>query len=179
MAYVIKGGVKMNKWMILGAWACLSAAACSNSGSLDFTGVVNIEPGNAAGTAFSGEFAIVATVAATDCTESDLKTPSAGTAIPTDVTLTQADGALTLTGLDVGLRGALDFSNQFELGGADIVDRGDGTRNIQRLMRVTGSFTGKDTFQATGEERLFGELNYVAVDCTISWSITSGIRRPA
>jgi hypothetical protein len=179
MAYVIKGGVKMNKWMILGAWACLGAAACSNSGSLDFTGVVNIEPGNAAGTAFSGDFAVVATVAATDCTESDLKTPSQGTAIPTDVTLTQADGVFTLTGLDVALRGALDFSNRFELGGADIVDRGDGIQNIQRLMRVTGSFTGKDTFQADGEERLFGQLNYQSVDCTISWTIASGIRKPA
>ncbi|MFH1017379.1 MAG: hypothetical protein V1798_04245 [Pseudomonadota bacterium] len=157
----------------------LVLAACSGGGSLDFTQVVNIQPGDAVGQELTGAFSVHADVTSNDCLSTDLEIPAQGAAVSMDVELVQDNGTLAMSGFDVAVRGSVNFfvNDTFEMGGADIVDRGGGVGNILRLMRVRGRFSGVDTFSGSAEEQLTGQIAFQKIDCFLTYQFTDAIRK--
>lgn len=146
-------------------------------GAVNFMDVVSIQAGDGAGTALSGNFAVVLEVTSDGCASvSALEIPAVGTKTPVDVEVEQENGSITFKEIEeMDLAGAVDFESQFEAGGASIISR-DGEKNILRMIHVKGSFQDADTFSATGDERLTGRIRQEDVDCTFSVGI-SGVRK--
>ncbi len=167
----------MHNHKTFGLLSVLTLAACSSTGSLDFTQLVSIQPGDGAGNSLSGTFGVIANVTSNNCLSTDLNTPAQGTKLSVDATLVQSDGTLTMEGLDVAVRGAYNFDGTFELGGADIVDRGGSTGNILRLMKIQGKFSDANNFTGSVEEQLTGQINLQKIDCSLTYDISDGVKK--
>jgi hypothetical protein len=153
----------------------LFAVACSGGGSFNFNDIASIPAGDGAGTALTGTFATILKVKSNDCDSSDLETPVEDSSTPLDLEITQEDGVLQLDKVDVKLNGSVSFENEFEVGGAQVVSRGEGDNNILQMVRVTGKFTSANEFEASGEERLTGILMGNEIDCSFRFELT-GVR---
>jgi hypothetical protein len=160
----------------LAAFAAFALAACGGGSDLTFQSVVSIPASDGSGSELSGTFGGQLTVESNGCTEKSLETPAVGDTEAFDIEVTQADGALTMGSIYVKLSGGVTFKGAFEAGGADIVDRNGQIGNIERLVRVTGEFKDADNFDARGETRLTGQIDFEPTDCSFTFRLT-GIRK--
>ncbi len=145
--------------------------SCGSTEGINFQSVTGIVPGDGAGDALSGEFAVNFTYTSNGCAEhSELEIPAQGTTVSLDVSVAQDGGAMTFDKVHVILRGSISFANRFEVGGADLLDVGESVQNVLRMVSLKGSFENPNEFSANGQERLTGSLEEEEVDCTYSFT---------
>jgi len=144
---------------------------------MDFSDVSGIPTQTGSGTGLSGQFDTRFEVTSDGCaSDSILKAPKDGDVEPLNVKVTQTDGALEMEEIEADLRGGVTIKNEFDVGGATIIDRGGQKGNILRTVRITGAFTDKDSFEGSGYEKLQGRVETESFDCTFSFDV-SGIRK--
>ncbi len=148
--------------------------SCGSS-SITFNDVAGIKKGDGVGDSLTGKFAMVLDVAGGVCI--GLPTadePQSGTSIPLDVDVVQADGSLEISKIyETVLRGANNFDHTYEVGGSSFLDAGEQKENVQRLIRITGTFKNADSFTGTMEERFTGRIDGDALDCVLVFNVSA------
>lgn len=159
------------KKMLIAAFI-LFTFGCGSSG-FGLNDVVEIPAGDKEGTGLSGAYIVIHEVTNDGCSDvAALEIPVSGTETNFDAEVTVEDGLMMITNVeDLTLRGGVYFDNTFELGGAQMISRGDGEENILRMVRLTGTYESDNKFLANGEARFKGRITTEDVDCTYTFKI--------
>lgn len=148
-------------------------AACG--GGLEREDVASIAPGDAVGSAASGEYELE--LYTTDCRGScgvdagffSVSLCDVGELEYESVEVTQTDGRLVLVGEGLiveRIMGGINRDGSFEIGGWGTQHGGE----IEVLVRSTGRLS-EDGFTGTAESRGHGRVEDSSVDCTASYEI--------
>jgi hypothetical protein len=154
----------------------LLLVGCGSTGTLERGDVTDIPPGDAVGSAVSGEYELelYTTDCIGDCSVDvgsfDVSLCDVGDLDYVDASVTQDDGALVLDaeGLVIErLTGGISADGTFEIGGWGTQYGGD----VEVVILSTGTASGDD-FSGTAESRGRGEAEGQNVDCTAMYDVT-------
>jgi hypothetical protein len=165
----------MNKVALLALWLCV--AGCGGDSDLSREVVTNLPPGDAAGTALSGEYNIDITT--TDCSG---QCPSytvlgftvhlcrPGNVDSERVTVTQQDGLLDVKGDSSlwvqRLKGGVYQDGHYDIGGYAV--QGEA---VDVTARVRGTLTAGGAFNGTARVKGVGESDGLQINCLGSYDI--------
>lgn len=154
----------------------LILGACGTSGSIDFENVAGLPAGDAVGGGLSGEFSALYTRTSNGCKDlaTELELSAEDDPQPLDLEVKQEEGVLSFKKLGVSLKGGIQFNNDFEVGGVELLNIGTGNENnILRMIHLTGTFDTANLISAKGSERYQGILGNDNVDCSFSVELTA------